>query len=232
MTLTVASFWVHRPEDYPKAADYPAMLRILQASCDRLQIRHVLLTDNTTADAGLVPSGIQHCATDLPRSLMQATTRAQAHFLENAPTWFGDILFVGADSILLADPQPHCPEEADLCVTARRPSPRLDAINNGFMYVRRRAVERVSALYKRVADRCGTEWRDDQRALVAELSPVPVDPGMHERAGLKVAFLPMARFNHAPLWPADPCKGAILLHFRGRMRKKLLFAWAKKRGFA
>lgn len=231
MSLTVASFWVHRPVEHPKAADYPAMLRILQASCDRLKIRHVLLTDNETADAGLVPSGVQYFATDLPRDVMQATTTAQASFLENAPAWFGDVLFVGADSILLQDPRPHLPD-ADLCVTSRRPRPHLDAINNGFMYVRRRALGQVSALYRRVADRCGTEWRDDQRSLVAELSPVPMPPVIDERAGVKVAYMPMAGFNYGPLWVNDPCKGAILLHFRGHHRKKMLFAWAKKRGFA
>ncbi|HQS15024.1 hypothetical protein [Reyranella sp.] len=227
--LTVASFWVYRPEEHPHAANYPAMLEILQRSCDRLGARHILLTDHATADAGLVPVGIEHYASDLPRNVMQATTQAQAHFLENAPAWFGDVLFVGADSILLQDPRPHLPD-ADLCVTSRRPRPHLDAINNGFMYIRRRALGQVSALYRRVADRCGTEWRDDQRALVVELDPVPMPPVIEERAGLRVAFLPMRRFNDCPRWPGDPCKDAVLLHFRGRQRKKMMFAWAKRQG--
>lgn len=230
MGLTVASFWVYRPEEHPKAADYPAMLRILQSSCERLGFRHVVLTDATTAKSPMWPAGMESFACDLPGPLMQACTAAQALYLESAPR--PDTLFVGADSILLADPRPYLPSDADLCVTSRRANVRLDAVNNGFQFIRRGAASKVAALYRRVADRCGTEWRDDQRALVAELAPVPLPPAIEERAGLRVTFLPMARFNDCPLWPADPCKDAILLHFRGRRRKKLMFAWAKRHGLA
>lgn len=232
LSLTVASFYVERREEFPKAADYPSMLRILQASCDRLGLRHIVLTDAATADAGLIPSGMQFCAIDLPKPLMQAVTAIQAHFVANAPIFFGDLLLVGADSILLADPRPHLPADADLYVTSRRPNERLDAVNNGFQFIRRSAIEKAAPLYRRVADRCGEEWRDDQRALVAELDPVPLPTVIEERAGLRVAFLPMRRFNDCPRWPGDPCKDAVLLHFRGRQRKKMMFAWAKRQGLA
>lgn len=235
--LTVASFWVHRP-DHPRhgESDFRGMLEVLQGSCNRLGVRHVVLTDWDTVP--LLPDGMHFHATHLPAELMQAITSAHAGFLESPDKTVpcrdadGDVLFVGADSILLADPRPHLPADADLYVTSRRPSERLDAVNNGFQFIRRGAIERAATLYRRVADRCGTEWRDDQRALVAELAPVPMPLAIEERAGLRVAFLPMKRFNDCPLWPADPCKGAILLHFRGRQRKKLMLAWAKKHGLA
>lgn len=228
MSISIASFWVLRPEEHPKAADYPAMLRILQASCDRLDLRHVVLTDERTAASPQWPEGIEPwVADDVPQPLMKACTEVQAQYLDSERD--ADVLFVGADAILLADPREHCPPDADLCVTARRPSDRLDAINNGFMLVRNWANEKAACLYRRVANRCGAEWRDDQKALVAELAPVPLTPGTHERAGMNVAFLPMRRFNHAPLWSGDPCKDVVLLHFRGQERKKQLFAWAKKR---
>lgn len=231
-SLTVASFWVHRPAEFPQAADYPAMLRILQTSCDRLGLRHVVLTDASTYASDLWPTGVEGWSfLDVPVPLMQACTYVQAECLQLHGDQ-SDFLFVGADCILLADPNRHFPAEPDLCVTARVPSARLDAINNGAMLVRRRAAEKAAALYRRVADRCGTEWRDDQKALVAELSPVPLVPGIHERAGLLVGFLPMKRFNQTPLWSADPCKGAVMLHFKGKRGKPLMLAWAKKRGFA
>jgi len=230
LSLTVASFYVERREEHPKAADYPSMLRILQASCDRLGFRHVVLTDRKTVDSGLWPLGVEAWIAPLPSPLMQACTEAQARYFECRPD--GDTLFVGADSILLADPRPHLPADADLCVTARKSSVLLDAINNGFQFIRGHAAERAAPLYRRVASRCGETWRDDQKALVAELAPVPLVPGLHDRAGLRVAFLPMRRFNDCPRWPGDPCKDAVLLHFRGRQRKKMMFAWAKRQGLA
>ncbi len=206
------------------------MLQILQRSCDRLGLRHVVLTDCATAQSPLWPAGVEPWeADDVPAPLMRACTEVQAQYLDNDPE--ADVLFVGADAILLDDPERHFPAEPDLCVTARPPSVRLDAINNGCMLIRQRAAKPAAELYRRVANRCGTEWRDDQRALVAELSPVPLVPGTHERAGMSVAFLPMKRFNQIPLWSADPCKGAMLLHFRGKRGKTLMFEWAKKRGF-
>ena len=50
---TVASFWVLRPEEHPEAEarNYPGMLQVLQRSCDRLGLRHLVLTDEATASA-------------------------------------------------------------------------------------------------------------------------------------------------------------------------------------
>lgn len=231
--LTVASFFVIRRHEFPKVdpADYVAMLLVLQRSCDRLGFRHVVLTDLGTVASPLWPDGLDPwIGDDVPLPLMQACTHLQAQVLDRDPA--SDILFVGADSILLADPQPHLPGDADLYVTSRRPSGRLDAINNGFMFIRNRAREQAAALYRRVADRCGTAWMDDQKALVAELAPVPMPTVIEERAGLRVGFLPMRRFNHWPHWRGDPCKDAILLHFKGRTGKKLMPEWARKHGLA
>lgn len=230
--LTVASFFVVRRHEFPKVdpATYFEMLLVLQRSCDRLGFRHIVLTDLGTVVGPLWPDSVEPwIGKEVPTPLMRSCTALQAQYLESAPET--DTLFVGADSILLADPRPYLPA-ADLCVTSRRPSPRLDAINNGFVFVPRQSVAKVAALYHRVADHCGETWRDDQRALVAELDPVPLPPVIEERAGLRVAFLPMRRFNDCPRWPGDPCKDAILLHFRGRQRKKMMFAWAKRRGLA
>jgi hypothetical protein len=136
--LTVASFWVHRPVEHPHAFDYPQLLCILQRSCDRLGIKHVVLTDHATMKSGLWPEGITGHASELPMPLMQACTEAQARYLEelvisSAPE--NDTLFVGADCILLSDPYKHCPKEPALCLTYRHPHANYP-INNGFMLVR------------------------------------------------------------------------------------------------
>src|SRR6185369_12613503 len=56
----VASFWVLRPEEHPEAEErnYPGMLRILQRSCDRLGLRHVVLTDHATMTSPAWPTGV------------------------------------------------------------------------------------------------------------------------------------------------------------------------------
>jgi len=233
LSLTVASFYVERRAEFPKVdpASYFAMLEMLGHSCERLGFRHVVLTDELTVGRPEWPADVEPWVGDnVPLPLMRACTHLQAQILESDPA--SDLLLVGADSILLADPRPHLPADADLYVTSRRPNERLDAINTGFQFIRQSAAAKVATLYRRVADRCGKEWRDDQKALVAELDPVPLPTVIEERAGLRVAFLPMRRFNDCPRWPGDSCKDAVLLHFRGRQRKKMMFAWAKRQGLA
>lgn len=222
--LYAASFYVHRPDDYPAAADYPAMLQVLQRSCDRVGVRHVVLTD--AASIAKVPTGITMAPLDLPRSLMKATTKAHADFLEFFPV-DGDVLFIGADSIFVKDPRRFYPKDADLCVTLR-PGHSRYPINNGAMLVRREARDRVAPLYRKVADACGERWGDDQRGIADALEPLPKAFGVAERAGLTVRFLPMSPFNAVPQDARDPASGAVMLHFRGRKHKPKFFSWAAR----
>ena len=137
---TVASFWVLRPEEHPEAEarNYPGMLQVLQRSCDRLGLRHLVLTDPETAMSPLWPAGIQHWATPLPVPLMQACTEAQARYLETRPAT--DTLFVGADCIFIGDPIRFYPREPGLCVTYRNPAARYP-INTGAQMIRRHSID-------------------------------------------------------------------------------------------
>lgn len=231
MSITICSFWVLRPEEHPEAEarNYPGMLRVLQKSCDKLGLRHLVLTDRDTARSELWPDGVEPWAVALPQPLMQAFTEAAAKFLECPPE--DDTMFVGADCIFLKDPNNVFPIEPDLCITYRTPWDR-HPINNGAQLIRRRSLAKVAPLYRRIADRCGTVWCDDQRALVAELAPMPQTVGTYERAGVKIAFLPMKNFNHLPKDVSDPCRKACMLHFRGKGRKQFFFDWAKAHGYA
>ncbi len=232
---TVASFWVYRPVEHPNAADYPAMLHILQRSCDRLGIRHLVLTDPETAALPRWPAGIEPWARPLPTPLMQAAMEAQASYLASVPET--DTLFVGADCIFLRDPSRFAPKEPALCLSYRHPEANYP-INNGFQLIRRHSIDKAIPLYRRISDRTGTKWCDDQRSIKAELEPMPPACGVYERAGMQVAFVPMKTFNRLPKSALDPCSGAVMLHFRGKQhstgqtRKELLFAWAKLHRFA
>jgi hypothetical protein len=225
---TVASFWCHRPVEHPNAADYPALLRILQTSCDRLGLKHVVLTDHATMASGRWPQGIEGWPTDLPSPLMKAATEAQARYLESRPA--GDTLFVGADCIILQNPVDHYPEGPGLCLTYRG----LDAkypINTGSQFIRRHSLGRVARIYRRVADTCQKYWCADQAALQQALAPLPSEYGVHERRGVQVAFLPMFPFNVFPA-PEDRAKSAVILHFKGKRRKGCMVDWAQRHGFA
>jgi hypothetical protein len=61
---------------------------------------------------------------------------------------------------------------------------------------------------------------------------MPPVVGTWKRAGVSVAFLPMARFNVVPASIDDPCGSACMLHFRGKGRKQFFFDWAERHGFA
>lgn len=226
----IASFWVIRDVEHPEAEarNYPGMLRILQGSCDRLGLKHVVLTDHATMADARWPQGIEGWAIELPQPLMRACTEIQARYLESGPDH--DVLFCGADCIFLGDPLKFYPREPGLCVTYRDPRSRFP-INTGAQMVRRHSLDAVAGIFRRVADRCGTVWCDDQRAIVAELTPMPPVVGIYKRAGVSVAFLPMARFNVVPQSVDDACKGACMLHFRGKRRKGFFFDWATRHGF-
>jgi hypothetical protein len=225
--LTVASFYVHRP-DHPRhgESDFAGMLRVLDASCKRLGLHHVVLTDFASTDR--IPMGVGYSPMPLPEELMQATTEAHAQFLDGRPGC--DVLFVGADSILLRHPSRFVPSDADLCFTYR-PGHLRYPINNGFMYVNARAREGAALFFREVADRCGGRWGDDQRAIAGMLEPLPKSYGEIERHGMRIRLLPMLRFNDVPAGPQDKCQGVCLLHFRGRKHKPKFFPWAKAQGF-
>ncbi len=229
--MKVCSFWVLRPDEHPEAEarNYPGMLRILDRSCARLGLRHLVLTDQETAASHLWPAGVDRWVTSLPKPLMQAATEAQASWLENNQE--DDTLFVGADCIILADPARFYKPRPGLSVTYRDRKSRYP-INTGAQFIRKHSVSKVAALYRRVADRCGTKWCDDQRALIEELEPMPLFHGLYTRQGVEVAFLPMKRFNDLPRSIDDRRSGAMLLHFRGKGRKQFFFDWAERHGFA
>ena len=233
--MIVASFWVHRPEEFPNAADYPAMLRILQRSCGRLGLRHIVLTDQATRLLPSWPCGddgqsIEARIFDLPSPLMKAVTLAQAHWLWRFEPEIEDnrTFFVGADCILLK--KPKAKSGAHVTVTYRHAGANYP-INTGAILINKPG-KAVRALFDGIADRCGERWGDDQRAIRDALRPLPDGYGIHHRAGgLAIDFSPMWPLNYCPRDEADPADGAVMVHFRGQRRKDLLFEWAKRHGF-
>ena len=230
--ICVCSFYVSRPVDFPKAAPYIDMLKILDASCRRFGYEHVVLTDIVTCEA-VAEAGFTPFMADLPRSLMKSTTEIQARWLASPHSAEVDTVFVGADCIIRQDFRPALPV-ADFGVVYMKGHKKW-RLNNGFMYVPAKSREKVAPLFRLIADDTGEAMCEDMIAIERALIPMPKDFGTGNRRGLKVAFLPVEKWNRGYLIdPADPASDAYVLHFMGdwEQGKARFFEWAKAHGFA
>lgn len=241
--LTIASFWVHRPLDYPSKeypviAPYLKMLAILDRSCKRVGYNHIVLTDHETAER-VNKAGLNAFSTALPRNLMKATTEVQARWLESIASKDVDTCFVGADCLVRRDFQSEVPA-CDLAIAYMKGHKKW-RMQNGFMYVRAESGSRVAPLFREIANDTGDAMCDDMLAIERALAPMPPDYGRFERRGLQVNFLPLPTWNRYmavdkrnPNPLADAAEDAAVLHFMGGWHngKQLYFDWAKAYGFA
>lgn len=238
MRHIVLSFWVHRPDDFPKAAPYLDMLRVLDGSCHRAGFDHVVLTDIETKGQ-VIGAGLNPFATDLPRSLMQASTEAPARWLESRLSAGVHSIFVGADCIVRQDFRNAMPD-CDLAVAFMRGHKKW-RINTGFVSVRPESRTKVAPLIREIANDTSEEMCDDMLAFERALMPMPPTYGVYERRGLSVEFLPLPVWNRYMAWgkkgkPSpldDAAEDANVLHFMGGWEdgKALFFQWAKRHGF-
>lgn len=225
--IVVASFWVHRPKDFPKetaAYDYRAMLMVLDRCCQRFGYRHVVLTD--WAGARMIDElGMRSYGIDLDRNLMKAVTDVQAAWLESPYSEGVDTLFVGADCIIRRDIRGLVPP-GDLSVAYMKGHKKW-RLNTGFMYVSAEGRHRVAPVLRRVAQDCRPTMCDDMAALERALGPMPKDYGLAKRAGLDVNFVPLDLWNHPPMSANEEAPQAHVLHFFGAKSKEHFFPWAK-----
>lgn len=117
-------------------------------------------------------------------------------------------------------------QSADLSIILR-PGHKRHRIMNGFMYIPAGSVAKVAPLFRKIADSTGPVSCDDMVAIEKALSPMPLEYGLHERAGVTVNFLPMETWNGVPKSVDDPASDSFVLHFRGK-RKQLMLDWAKR----
>jgi len=231
----VLSFYVkRRAKDFglQKVAPYLDMLAILDRSCARAGLEHIVLTDDTTSQ-DVTAAGLTPFMTELPRSLMQATTEIQACWLESPHSKGVDSVFVGADCIVRQDFRPFLPR-CDLAIAFMKGHKKW-RLNNGFMYVPAESRERVAPIFRLIADDTRQKMGDDMTSIERALVPMPADYGTFSRRGVDVAFLPLNEWNYGyQMDPADPASHAYVLHFMGDWKegKPLFFAWAKNHGFA
>lgn len=228
----ICSFYVNRPKDYPSKL-YPVipryldLLAVLDRSCARAGLEHVVLTDVVTSDM-VGAAGFKPFMSDLPRNLMQSVTEIQARWLESPHSKGVDTVFVGADCIVLRDFRGLLPA-CDLGIAFMKGHKKW-RLNTGFMFIPASSRERVAPLFRLIADDTGEAMCEDMIALERALVPMPADYGTFDRAGLKVAFLPLAQWNHPPKYDGPPTDACNVLHFMGGWedQKALFFEYARK----
>ena len=201
MVLVVASFFAPRYDKW--GADYDALLQLLDASCRRLGLRHVVISDKPR------PAPLETALFDLPANLMMAFLDGQRQFLAATP---GPVLLVGADCLLTRDPTPIF--GGDLTITTSKRF--LDCpMNSGAIFCTDGPT--CAPVWQAAVDREPTEWGEDQTALYAAISESVLD--VRER--------PAEAHNWAPRNVLDRAGTPTVVHFRGA-RKQFMPAWAAR----
>lgn len=212
--MIVASFFAPRPE-HPRWRDYLPSLRLLQASCDRLGLEHIIIGDAPVPGMDVLQ------LPDLPRDLMPAILDGQRQAIECLDD---DLLLVGADCVIARDPRGAL-DGADMAVTI---GDFCDcALNTGAIWIAREAREVAARMWARALARGLTGWGDDQLCIAAEVAPLRQPAAVEERHGIRVRFLDVDPWNLAPDHVAHDVSHAAVLHFRGR-RKDWSAAWCER----
>ena len=196
---TVVSFYAPRYDHWP-GVDYDDCLDILDASCRRLQVRHVCISDQARPR-------VETFITPLPENLMQAFLVGQKAWLEQAD---GPTMFTGADCLITRDPSEVC-YGYDMAITTRH----YTDINTGAVWCYSRACieawDHALALNPQ-------HWGEDQTCLLA---------GIRKAAGLRLRELPMRDYNGKPNTDTDKIeRPPLVAHFKGgKARKDLMRGW-------
>ncbi|MGE0715646.1 MAG: hypothetical protein AB7P02_09395 [Alphaproteobacteria bacterium] len=196
----VASFFAPRYERWP-GCDYDRLLLLLDASCRRLGLRHVVISDERR------PAPLETARFNLPENLMRACLDGQRQFLAATS---GPVLLVGADCLLTADPTPFM--NGDVTITI---GPFADCEMNTWM-VWCADGPRCAPVWQRALDLRPQEWGDDQTCLYAAI----------QSSDLAVWRVACQAHNWAPEGPLDRAGWPTVVHFRG-MRKPWMAGWAK-----
>ncbi len=231
MTLpTIVSYYSPRPAEYgARATAYDEPVAILEASCARLGLRHVLLTEQGNAD--LVPScvardRVYEIGGTQDLKLMQAIIAGQLAYLKAEGTGDGTIM-VGVDCLFLKDPAPVFDGgDWDVAVTVGPYSP--GALNNGAVFLAPNRGDAAATFYTLALANCPEEWPGDQTAILRVCSPLRRPGAVEDRHGVKVRYLSMDDWNLPPASLDDPgIPRATMLHFKGA-RKEFMAATAEQ----
>ncbi len=218
MEVTLASFYAPRPQHH-LYRDYLPLLNLQKRSCDKYNIQHVVLSDQSLPNLKTVEML-------LPESLMQASLCAQRdyllHRIDHKIT--GHLILCDADGVLGQDPAPIFDGTFDVGVTVH---PFYDSIlNNGAMFISAGAEALAAEFWTEALDMVSDDnWGDDQSAL-RDAFQATLDLGVRVINGARVKFFPCVGYNEAPD-SVDHDIRPVFVHFRGP-RKDWAAEWCQK----
>lgn len=232
--INVVSYLMPIPGHEDRVEPYLDMARWLDASCARFGHRHIVITNE--AGRGLI-DGEAFVAPHMPANLMRAAIWGQLQFVLS-PRFDRDTVLVGVDCVFGRDPAEVFAEaEAwDALVTIRPAAKRqngLPALNNGAVYLRHAAKDRLADLFRQAWAICPEGWGGDQWSIGYAVAPIPDEVGtVEDRRGLRVKFGGFHPYNYPPREGADPDRrDAYVIHFKGG-RKDMMRAHAEAEGLA
>lgn len=207
--MIAASF--HAPRFDRWGCDYDALLRLVDASCRRVGIRHAVITDAGREPPASV-AGIEHFPARLPENLMRAILEGQRQFLAHVATQGGEpVLLIGADCLVVSDPRKLA--LPDVTITT---GPFSDCrMNTGAIWCASPAA--CVPTWAAARDGCAGNWGDDQTSLLQAL----------EASQLAITEVPADLHNRAPDHERDDAGMPTVAHFRGN-RKAWMGAWARR----
>lgn len=223
MTLpTIVSYYSPRPDEYgARAHSYDEAIACLEASCARLGLRHVLLTEKGNEDhvPHVDPERIFSLDGTQSLKLMQATVAGQMAYLRHVGTDPGGVIMTGVDCLFLRDPSPIFDGgDWDVSVTIGPYSP--GGLNNGLVALPPGKSAQAANFYELALHNCPEEWPGDQESIRRIVHPLAPVGSIVDRHGFKVRFLDMEIYNLPPACLDDPAiPEAYMLHFKGARKE-------------
>lgn len=201
--MKVASIFAPRFEKW-SGVDYDDLLMLLDASCRRLGLLHVVISDAPR------PAPLETARFDLPENLMRLLLDGQRQFLAATP---GPVLLVGADCLLTANP-PVLIGGMDMAVTT---SPTFGdcLMNTGAIWCADGPT--CAPVWQAALASSPQKWGEDQITLYAAV----------KESGLRVREVRAEDYNWAPANVDDDAGMPAIVHFRGR-RKAFMADWARR----
>lgn len=198
--VLIASFFAPRHDQW--GADYLALLRLLDKSCQRFGLDHLCISDR---DLKVVDTLV--CK--LPDNLMIAIIDGQKQCLE----WTQEpVLFVGADCLIAKDPRAI--NGGDLTITTSDTFGDC-RMNTGAIWCHNPA--RCVPIWRAAVDAQPEQWGDDQIALYEAV----------KASGASFQEVPAETENWAPDDVSDNAGMPTVVHFRGT-RKAWMAEWARR----
>jgi hypothetical protein len=219
---TIVSYYSPRPDEFgDKAFAYDEAIGIIEASCSRLGLKHVLITEKGNEDKIPHVDKARIFAIDGTQSLklMQATVAGQMAYLRHVGTDPGGVIMTGVDCMFLKDPSPIFDgDDWDVSVTIGPYSP--GGLNNGLVALAPNRGDAAARFYELALHNCPEDWMGDQESIRRIVHPLAPIGRIVDRNGFKVRFLDMDRHNLPPACIDDPAiPEAYMLHFKGARKE-------------